>query len=312
MNREPGSVRLIVIVGPTAVGKTAVGIELAQRIGGEIISADSMAIYKGMDIGTAKPTPEEKARVPFHLIDVVEPDEPFTVVDFVKEASAVIDRLIAEGKWPILLGGTGFYVRAVVDGLGIPAAGPDPELRARLSRIAEEQGNEALHERLVQVDPDMAAKLHVNDVKRVIRALEVYELSGVPMSELHAQDRHEPRYPDASWFGLTMNRERLYRRIETRVDQQIIDGLVEEVKGLLDKGFKSSLPSMQGIGYKEIAGSLKGEYSLEEAVDILKRSTRRFAKRQFTWFKPDKRIHWIDVEGLSAGQVAEIIEEKIQ
>lgn len=303
--------RLIVLVGPTAVGKTAVGIKLAQRLGGEIISADSMAVYKGMDIGTAKPTIEEQKQAVFHMIDVVEPDEPFTVVDFAEQASSTIDNLLAKGVWPILLGGTGFYVRAVVDGLDIPEAGPDPGLRSRLMAEAEEKGKEAVYERLKDVDPRTAERLHVNDVKRVIRALEVYEQTGVPMSELHEADKHQVRYPDARWYGLTMDREHLYKRIEQRVDQLIRDGLVEEVRELLDKGYETSLPSMQGLGYKEIIGCLKGEYSFEEAVDLLKRSTRRFAKRQFTWFHPDSRIQWIDVEGKTADQVAEIIEERL-
>lgn len=303
--------RLIVLVGPTAVGKTAAGIELAERLGGEIISADSMAIYKGMNIGTAKPTAEEQQRVRFHMIDVVEPDQPFTVVDFAQGATAIIDGLPAESKWPILLGGTGFYVRAVVDGLDIPEVGPDPELRAGLAEEAQEKGKEALHDRLRQVDPKTADRLHVNDLKRVIRALEVYELTGIPMSELHEADKRSTRYPDAAWFGLTMDRERLYKRIEDRVDQQIKDGLVEEVRGLLDKGYEKSLTSLQGLGYKEIIGYLTGEYSLEDAVELLKRRTRRFAKRQFTWFNPDKRIYWIDIEGKSADQVAEIIEERL-
>lgn len=302
--------RLIVIVGPTAVGKTDVGIELAVRIGGEIISADSMAIYRGMDIATAKPTAEEKARAVFHLIDVVEPDEPFTVKDFAHLAIPVIDKCLENEVFPILVGGTGLYVRSVVDGLDIPDVGPERELRERLADIARREGNEVLHSRLHSVDPETAGRLHPNDVKRVIRALEVFELTGLPMSQLHLREKSGPNYPEAVLYGLEMDRKRLYARIEARVDDQIRRGLVQEVSNLLDKGLDERLPSMQGLGYKEIIGYLRGHHNLETAVDMLERNTRRFAKRQYTWFRADQRISWISMDNIDAVTAAELIARK--
>jgi len=308
---EGTRVRLVAIVGPTAVGKTAVAIELAEKLRGEIVSADSMAVYRGMDIGTAKPTPEERRRVKFHLIDVVNPDEPFTVKDFAELATAAIDDCLARRVWPLLVGGTGLYVKAVVDGLDIPSAGPDPEIRARLAEFARQEGNEALHARLATVDPATAARLHPNDVKRVIRALEVYELTGVPISELHRRPKLPPRYPNAALYGLEMDRQRLYARIEARVEEQIRRGLVQEVASLLEKGYDERLPSMQGLGYKEIAGYIRGRYDLETAISLLKRNTRRFAKRQYTWFCADKRIKWIRMDDLSPAEAAQIIAQEV-
>lgn len=302
----------VVVAGPTAVGKTVVGIELAERLGGEIISADSMAVYRGMDIGTAKPTPEEKARARFHLIDVVEPDEPFTVRDFAVRAIEAVDDCLARGVYPLLVGGSGLYIRAVIDGLDIPEAGPDPELRERFADLAVSESNEALHARLAAVDPETAARLHPNDVKRVIRALEVYEITGEPMSRMHERPKKGPNYPDAELFGLEMDRNRLYARIEARVDEQIRQGLVQEVAGLVEKGHDENLPSMQGLGYKEIIRYLRGEYDLETAVSLLKRDTRRFAKRQYTWFRADKRIGWVSVDNTDAVAAAETIAWQIR
>lgn len=306
-HREYMRERLVGIVGPTASGKTAVGIELAKNLGGEIISADSMAVYKGMDIGTAKPTPEEQAEVRFHLIDVVAPNEEFSVAEFKRLAEEAIDSILDRGKIPILLGGTGLYVRAVTGGLNIPAAPPVWELRQRLRAEAERFGGAHLLDRLREVDPVTADRLHPNDIKRIIRALEVHAQTGFPISHFHAvAGTEEVRY-DVKLFGLTLSREKLYERIEQRVDEQIKAGLIDEVRGLLDKGYTLDMPAMKGLGYKEIAGYLLGNYDLETAVYILKRDTRRFAKRQFTWFRTDQRICWIDVEDLSAHEVAERI-----
>lgn len=307
-----GQSRPVAIVGPTASGKTAISVILAERLGAEIISADSMAIYRGMDIGTAKPTAEERQCATFHMIDVVDPDEPFTVSDFQDQAVSIINDITARGRLPLLVGGTGLYIKAVLDGLNIPGPGPSLELRAKFDQIAAEKGSAYLHEELQRVDPVTAARLHPNDQKRIIRALEVYELSGAPMSEIIERTKPtEPRYPDALQFGLTMNRERLYKRIEDRVDALISMGLVEEVRGLLARGFDVNLPSIQGLGYKEIAGYIKGEYDLDVAVDMLKRDTRRFAKRQFTWFRADQRIQWIDIDQFTIAEAADIIEAKI-
>jgi tRNA dimethylallyltransferase len=303
--------RLVGIVGPTASGKTAVGIELAKMLGGEIISADSMAVYKCMDIGTAKPTPEEQAEARFHLIDVVCPDQDFSVAEFKRLAEDTIEDILSRGKLPILLGGTGLYVRAVTGGLNIPATPPDWEFRERLKAEAAGLGGEHLLERLREVDPITAARLHPNDIKRIIRALEVHAHTGKPISHFHAvAGREEVKY-DVRLFGLTLSRDKLYERIEQRVDAQIGSGLVDEVRSLLQKGYALDLTSMKGLGYKEIAGYLLGNYDLETAVYTLKRDTRRFAKRQYTWFRTDARICWIDVESLSAKEVAERIADML-
>ena len=298
---------LVGIVGPTATGKTATGIELAKRLDGEIVSADSMAVYKGMDIGTAKPTPEERAAAPFHLLDVVNPDEEFSVAEFRGLAECAIADILGRRKLPILVGGTGLYVKAVMGGLNIPAVAPDRQLRGQLKEEAARFGGEYLLERLRAVDPATASRLHPKDLKRIIRALEVYTVVGMPIS--HFQERAgttEVAY-DVKLFGLTASRPALYKRINRRVDDMIEAGLVEEVRRLLEKGYGPELPSMKGLGYRQIAGYLVGEYDLLTATELLKRDTRRFAKRQFTWFRADPRVHWIDVEGLSAAEVSETI-----
>jgi tRNA dimethylallyltransferase len=298
---------LVGIVGPTATGKTAVGIELAKKLDGEVISADSMAVYKLMDIGTAKPTLRERAETAFHLVDVVYPDEDFSVAEFNRLAEEAIREILGREKVPILVGGTGLYVRAVTGGLNIPKAGPDPELRERLKSEAAHLGNEHLLARLNEIDPVTAHRLHPNDLKRIIRALEVYELTGFPISHFHKTAGASEAPCAVRLFGLTMSRPALYERIERRVDEQIESGLIEEVRMLLDKGYKADLPSMRGLGYKQIAGYVQGNCGLEEAVSLVKRDTRRFAKRQFTWFRADDRVYWIDVEDLSANETAERI-----
>lgn len=295
---------LVGIVGPTATGKTAVGIELAKRLNGEIISADSMAIYKGMDIGTAKPTAEERAAVRFHLIDVVQPDEEFSVVEFKRLAGEAIADILSRGKVPLLVGGTGLYVKAVTGGLNIPAVSPDRELRERLRAEAAEFGGERLLERLRAVDPITAERLHPKDLKRIIRALEVHMLTGLPISHFHKIAGTTEAACHVALFGLSVSRPALYENIEDRVDRQISASLVEEVRGLLDKGYSPNLPSMKGLGYKQIVGYLLGDYDLKTAICLLKRDTRRFAKRQLTWFRADPRICWIDVERRSVCDVA--------
>ena len=298
---------LVGIVGPTATGKTAVGIELAKKLDGEIISADSMAVYKLMDIGTAKPRLRERTETAFHLVDVVYPDEDFSVAQFKRLAEDAVQDILRRGRVPLLVGGTGLYVRAVTGGLNIPKAGPDRELRERLKSEAADLGNEHLLARLKEIDPVTAHRLHPNDLKRIIRALEVYELTGFPISHFHKTAGTSEAPCAVRLVGLTMSRPALYERIERRVDEQIESGLIEEVRMLLDKGYKADLPSMRGLGYKQIAGYVLGNYSLEEAVFLVKRDTRRFAKRQFTWFRADDRVYWIDVEDLSANETAERI-----
>lgn len=298
---------LIGIVGPTATGKTAAGIHLALTLGGEIISADSMAVYKGMDIGTAKPTSEEQRAVPFHLIDIVRPDEGFSAAQFRRLGERAIAGIMARRRVPILVGGTGLYVKALTGGINIPEVAPDRELRDRLNAEAERFGGERLLERLRAVDSATAARLHPKDVKRMIRALEVYQATGKPISYFHQTAGTAETAYRVEMFGLTMSRSALYERIERRVGEMIEAGFVEEVRRLLDQGYDPALPAMKGLGYKQIVGHLLGEYDLPAAIELLKRDTRRFAKRQLTWFRADPSIRWLDVEDRSAAEVAETI-----
>lgn len=286
---------MVVIVGPTAVGKTDVSILVAERLEGEIVSADSMQIYKFMNIGTAKPTPEEMKAVKHHMIDIVEPWQDFSVAQFQMQARSCIEDIQSRGKLPVLVGGTGLYISSIIYDLDFTNTVSDPGFRAELQKLARERGKEYLYEWLKRVDPGTAKRLHVNDLRRVIRALEVYHCSGKPMSEYNTGMRRDAALFNPVIFGLTMPREELYRRIEKRVDRMMDEGLVDEVKGLLERGCTREMVSMQGLGYKEVIGYLEGEYSLSEAVELLKRNTRRFAKRQFTWFKRDDRIIWIDI-----------------
>jgi len=293
---------LLVIVGPTAVGKSEVALCVAQRLQGEIVSADSVQIYRYLNIGTAKPTPEERAAVPHHLIDVVDPDQPYSVALYQRDATAAIAGILARGRLPLLVGGTGLYVRAVLEGLAIPEAPPDPALRARLGALAAEQGARAVHALLAQVDPRAAAHIHPHNVKRVIRALEVYYQTGTPISSLHALDRKRPPRYNALVWGLAMPRPLLHRRIDERVDQQLAQGLVAEVAWLLDHGYHEHLTSMQGLAYRQIACCLRGRGSLEEAVARLKRDSRRYAKRQYTWFRAQPGVQWLNVSEYGGAQ----------
>lgn len=301
---------LLVITGPTATGKSAVAVEVALRVGGEIISADSMLVYRGMDIGTAKPTPAERKGVPHHLIDIVEPGEDFSVATFQAMARDLIAEINARGSLPILVGGTGLYIRAVLRGFRF-AGGVDKELRRRLAGEARLFGPVHLHEKLRAVDPEAAARIHPHNVKRVIRALEVFYQTGKPISAAAGQEN--PPY-DALVFGLYLDRQELYRRIEARVDAMLKAGLVEEVRHLLARGLPRETTAMQALGYKEIAAYLAGEVTLEEAVRLLKRNTRRFAKRQFTWFRREEGICWLnvadypDLEALAAEITARVQE----
>ncbi len=304
---------VLAIVGPTAVGKTAVAIELARDLGGEIVSADSMAVYTGMDIGTAKPDQNQRARVSFHLIDAVDPGRPFSVGAYQRLAHSAIDDVIRRSPPAIVVGGSGLYVRAAVDGLDATIPPADPAIRQALVEEAREHGKRHLHDRLACVDAESARRIHPNNLKRVIRALEVYRTTGVPASELFEQDsKRPPRYPNARLVGLTMKRPELYARIDQRVDAMIEAGLVDEVRRLLERGVDPGLPSMHGLGYKEIVGYIQGAYGKNEAVALIRKNTRRFAKRQFTWFNADPRIKWIDVHGLTAEEVSSIAKELIE
>ncbi|MCL6609948.1 MAG: tRNA (adenosine(37)-N6)-dimethylallyltransferase MiaA [Peptococcaceae bacterium] len=293
---------LLAIVGPTATGKTEISLRVARNLGAEIISADSMLIYRGMDIGTAKPTREERDLVPHHMIDVADPGDTYNVALYSRQVKGVLKEIRKRGNLPLLAGGTGLYVRAVVDGYNFTDAGTDPELRSRLMRECNTLGRAALHERLKKIDPLTASRLHVNDVKRVVRALEVYYLTGKTLSG--SAGREESPSFNLLMYGLIMNRKDLYSRIEERVDKMMAAGLVDEVRGLLAGGYTPELTSMQGLGYKEIILYLKGELTLDQAVELLKRNTRRFAKRQITWFGRDARIHWMDVGEKGVERVA--------
>jgi tRNA dimethylallyltransferase len=287
--------KLLAIIGPTATGKTEVGILLAEMLGGEIVSADSMQVYRGMDVGTGKPTAEQQERARHHLLDIVDPDEPFSVAEYQAQADAALAEIWGRGGQPILVGGSGLYVRAVVDEVDFAMAPPDPELRRRLAEEARAKGLKVLHARLAEVDPEATARIHPNDEKRIIRALEVYEKTGRPISSVQKLDRgREARY-NTRQFGLIVSRAEMYRRIEERVDRMIAGGLVDEVKGLLERGYGDDLAAMKGLGYAQVAAHVRGEITLEEAVRLLKRDTRRFAKRQLTWFRADRRIEWVDV-----------------
>lgn len=300
---------LLALVGPTAVGKTAVGIALAQRIGGEIVSADAVAVYQGLDIGAAKPTVAERASVPFHLIDVVAPDEDFTLADFEQQAEAAIEDIRKRGNSPLVVGGTGLYVRAVTADLTVPNVPPQPEFRARLWEEAQEQGAPALHRRLAESDTRAAEKIEPNDARRIIRALEVAYVTGQPMSSFHTAEgvRGIPR-PYTTLIGLRMERETLYQRIESRVDAMMAQGFLEEVRGLTVAGYGPELKAMQSLGYRHLMSHLSGEISLEEAVAQLKRDTRRYAKRQISWFKADPQVCWLDVD---AEPVAEAVADQV-
>lgn len=290
--------KLLCLLGPTASGKTEISIKLAQRLNAEIISVDSRQIYRQMDIGTAKPTPQEQQAARHHLIDCVDITQPFSVADFQSLVDAVITDIQNRGKQVLLVGGAGLYFRAVVDGLFEgPAA--NPALRKRLEQEASEFGVDALHDRLRSCDPESAERIHPNNVTRVIRALEVYELTGTPMSKHQQQWQPEnQRYPIIA-FGLTMPRDLLYRRIEQRVDIMLANGLITEVESLLAAGYSRDNFALQSFGYKELTTYLDGKCTYVEAIEQLKQNTRRFAKRQMTWFRKDTRIEWIDREEVS-------------
>lgn len=290
MEKKP----LIILTGPTAVGKTALSIALAKAVNGEIISADSMQVYKGMDIGSAKIRPDEMQGVPHYLIDELEPDEEFHVVLFQQLAKKYMNQIWEKGKIPILVGGTGFYIQAVLYDIDFTANESDEKWRQEMERLAEEKGAAHLHQMLETVDPKAAAEIHENNVKRVIRALEYYKESGEPISEHNAREREKESPYNAVYFVLNQDRQILYDRINRRIDQMLEDGLLEEVQLLREKGYTRDMVSMQGLGYKEILDYLNEECTLEDAVYRLKRDTRHFAKRQITWFKRERDVFWLN------------------
>ena len=285
---------LIVLTGPTAVGKTRLSISLAKAIGGEIISADSMQVYKYMDIGSAKIMQSEMQGVPHYLVDELMPDEEFHIVRFQQMAKEAMEKIYAREHIPILVGGTGFYIQAVTRDIDFTQAEQDDGYRAELEKLSKEKGSAFLHQMLMEVDPKSAENIHENNVKRVIRALEFYHQNGSPISA-HNEEQQERTSPyKLAYFVLNAPRELLYERIDRRVDEMMDKGLVSEVQRLKDMGYHRGMVSMQGLGYKEILAYLDGEMSLEEAVRILKRDTRHFAKRQLTWFRREPETVWVN------------------
>lgn len=309
MKKKP----LIILTGPTAVGKTKASIGLAKAVDGEIISADSMQVYRHMDIGSAKIKPEEMEGIPHHLIDVLEPDDEFHVVKFQQLAKKAMREIWERGHIPIVTGGTGFYIQALLYDIDFDENEKEDAYRKELEAYAREHGAEALHEKLALVDPASAEMIHPNNIKRVIRALEFYEQTGKRISE-HNEIQRQRESPYAfAYFVLTDDRAHLYERINRRVDQMIEEGLVNEVQALKDKGYTKQLVSMQGLGYKEILDYLDGNCTLEEAIYTIKRDTRHFAKRQLTWFKRERDVIWINKQsfGYEAEQILDEMLSKL-
>lgn len=285
--------QVIVIVGPTASGKTSVSVELAKRINGEIISADSMQIYKEMNIGTAKVTKEEMQGIKHYLIDVISPDEAFNVTKYKKMAEEAIEEILKKGKTPIIVGGTGLYINTLVNGIEFTEVGEDKNFRDEMQKIAIEKGSKYLHDELRKIDSEAANIIDENNVRRVIRALEIYKVTGKTKTRLDEESRKEVKY-DYKIYGIETPREILYDRINKRVDKMLEEGLIDEVKSLLEK-YNFSLTALQGLGYKEVKEYLDGEISYEEMVEKLKIETRRYAKRQLTWFRKNKEITWCEL-----------------
>ena len=285
---------LIILAGPTAVGKTKASIGLAKRIGAEIISADSMQVYKHMDIGSAKITRSEMSGISHHLIDILEPEEEFNVVRFQKMALEEMEQIYEKGKIPLIVGGTGFYIQSVLYNIDFTENEDHSGIREELEQLAAERGEEHLHQMLAQIDPESARAIHANNVKRVIRAIEYYRLTGEKISEHNKREREKNSPYDLYYYVLTRDRAALYERIDRRVDIMMEQGLVDEVKRLKEMGCTRDMVAMQGLGYKEILDYLDGTISLGEAVYIIKRDTRHFAKRQLTWFKREKEVTWVD------------------
>ena len=295
---------LTVVGGPTASGKTELAIRIVEKTGGEIVSADSMQVYKYMDIGSAKPTPAERARAKHHLIDIIYPDESFNVVTYTSLANDAIADIHSRGRLPILSGGTGMYINAVINAVGFSESQSDTAMREELAAIAAKKGNEYLHNMLKTIDPIAAERLHPNDIRRVARAIEIYKTTGITMTQ-HIENSASDSPYSLTYLAIDHDRQTLYDRIDKRVDMMFSQGLLDEVKQLLKMGYGSrNLTSMQAIGYKEVVDYLRGLCSYDDMVDIIKRSSRQYAKRQLTWFRRDKRVRWI-----APSEIEKVIDE---
>jgi len=295
MNPDKTHLPIILLAGPTGVGKTALSIELAERLGTEIVNADSMQVYRHMDIGTAKPTAEERSRIRHHLLDVVDPDEPFYAARYLELARPVVDSLHRQGKIPIVVGGTGLYMKILTRGI-CSGAPTDPAIREQLLAEAERYGLSWMHEELLRVDPELGSQIHPNDLQRIVRTLEVHRSSGKPLSYWQLKHRFEQILYRSVKIFLTRSREELYERIDRRVHMMIDNGFVDEVRRLLELGYGPQLKPMQSLGYRQLVRVLKGEDSLAGAVTQIQRETRRYAKRQFTWFRGDPEFRWFDAD----------------
>jgi len=304
--------QIVALVGPTAVGKTELSLQLAQDLGGEIISADSMQIYKGMDIGTAKASTQEQELIPHHMLDIVDPEEDFSVADYQEQVDELIPEIVERNNLPMLVGGTGLYVKSLIEGFIFPDMETDWDLRDRLEEEAEEHGTEHVHDKLKEIDPKLADKLHPNDLRRVIRGIEVYRKTGKTSTHFKEKAKERPPRYQAVKIGLTRDREKLYERINKRVDLMMEEGLLEEVKDLYESGCDLELKSMQALGYKQLINHFEGEYDLEEAIRLIKRDTRHFAKRQLNWFSRDDEIIWFDVGDYDFEELVDAVKEEIR
>ena len=284
--------KILAIAGPTASGKTALSIEMAKRYNGEIVSCDSMQIYKFMNIGTAKPTREEMGGIPHYMIDEISPDESFSVVQYVERARGYIDDILSRGKLPVLVGGTGLYLDSVINNTRFSDGESDEEYRNELYALAEKEGNGAVHKLLQEIDKESAEKIHENNLRRVIRALEIYKTTGKTMTQVNLESVQEPLY-DSLIIGLDVERQMLYERINRRVDIMISDGLLDEVREIMKMGIRKDTTAMQAIGYKELVSYFEGHCTLDEAIDKIKQESRRYAKRQMTWLRRNEKINWI-------------------
>lgn len=300
--------KLAVVAGPTASGKTRLAIEIAKRFDGEIVGADSMQIYKYMNIGTAKPTAEERAEVPHHMIDFLEPDAPYSVAEYTEDAHKVIAEIASRGKLPVMCGGTGLYINSVVDDVTFGDFETDYALREELRKTAEAEGAQKLLEMLAEFDPESAQKLHPNNIRRIIRAIEFYKVTGTTISAHQKMTKERESRYEPIMLSIAWDRQELYERINKRVDIMLEEGLFDEVRSMMERGYTKQLNSMQGIGYKEVMDCMDGLMTYDEAVELIKQSSRRYAKRQLTWFRRDARINWINAEN-AVEEAIKIIEE---